>query len=171
MKTVPVAIVGFMGCGKTAVARRLATLLERRVIDLDEHITRQYKRTPAEIINEDGEPAFRSVETSALKDLLLSDFGGVLSIGGGGWIESTNRRLLEDTGAITVWLDTPFEVCWQRIESGSEVRPMAPTKDKAKALFEERKPVYQTALIRITTRPEEPVESIVGRVAGALKAM
>ena len=160
-----------MGCGKTAVAQMLAALLERRVIDLDEHITRQHKRTPAEIINEDGEPAFRSVETSTLKELLLSDFEGVLSIGGGGWIESTNRRLLEETGVITVWLDTPFEVCWQRIESGSEVRPMAPTKDKAKVLFEERKPVYQTALIRIATRPEEPLESIVARVAGALKAL
>lgn len=159
-----------MGCGKTAVAQMLAALLARRVVDLDEHITRQYKRTPAEIINEDGEPAFRSVETSALKDL-LRDFDGVLSIGGGGWIESTNRRLLEDTGAITIWLDTPFEVCWQRIESGREVRPMAPTKDKAKALFDERKPVYQTALIRIAAQPEEPLESLVERVADALKAM
>jgi len=171
VKTVPVAIVGFMGCGKTAVAQMLAALLARRVVDLDEHITRQYKRTPAEIINEDGEPAFRSVETSVLKDLLLSDFDGVLSIGGGGWIESTNRRLLEDIGAITIWLDTPFEVCWQRIESGREVRPMAPTKDKAKALFDERKPVYQAALIRIAAQPEEPLESLVERVADALKAM
>ena len=160
-----------MGCGKTAVAQMLAALLNRRVIDLDEHITRQHKRTPAEIINEDGEQAFRSVETSALKDLLLSDFDGVLSIGGGGWIDPTNRRLLADTGAITIWLDTPFEVCWQRIESGSEVRPMAPTKGMAKTLFEERKPVYQTALIRIATRPEETLESLVARVAGALKAM
>lgn len=160
-----------MGCGKTAVAQMLAALLDRRVIDLDEHIARQHKRTPAEIINEDGEQAFRSVETSALKDLLLSDFDGVLSIGGGGWIESGNRRLLEDTGAITVWLDTPFEVCWQRIQSGNEVRPMAPTKEKAKALFDERKPIYQTALIRISTRAEEPLESLVARVAGALNAM
>jgi len=171
VKTVPIAIVGFMGCGKTAVAQMLAALLDRKVIDLDEYITRQHERTPAEIIKEDGEPAFRSVETSALKDLLLTGFYGVLSIGGGGWIESTNRRLLEDTGAITIWLDTPFEVCWQRIESGSEVRPMAPTKDKAKALFDERKPVYQTALIRIAALPEEPLASLVERVADALKAM
>lgn len=171
MKTVPIAIVGFMGCGKTAVAQMLAALLDRRVIDVDEYITRQHKRTPGEIINEDGEPAFRSIETSALKELLQGGFDGVLSIGGGGWIESTNRRLLEDTGAITIWLDTAFEVCWERIESASEVRPMAPTKDKAKALFDQRKPVYQTALIRVAPRTEEPLESLVARVASAVRAM
>ena len=51
------------------------------------------------------------------------------------------------------------------------MRPMAPTKDKAKALFDERKPVYQTALIRIAALPEEPLASLVERVADALKAM
>lgn len=171
MKTVPIAIVGFMGCGKTAVAQMLAALLDRKVIDLDEYITRQHNRTPAEIINQDGEPAFRSVETSALKGLLLTGFDGVLSIGGGGWMESTNRRLLEDSRAVIVWLDTPFEVCWERIDSGIEVRPMAPTKEKAKALFEERRPVYQKAMIRVATRTEETLESLVARVANAVRTV
>jgi shikimate kinase len=104
VKTVPIAIVGFMGCGKTAVAEMLAALLDRKVIDLDELITRQHARTPAEIIKEDGEAAFRSIETSALKDLLQSGYDGVVSIGGGGWIELANRRLLRESGAMTVWL-------------------------------------------------------------------
>jgi shikimate kinase len=157
-----------MGCGKTAVAQMLAELLNRKVIDLDEFITRQHGRTPAEIINEDGEAAFRSTETSALKELLDGEFDGVLSIGGGGWIDSTNRRLLEHR-AITVWLDAPFDVCWERIESGQEVRPMAPTKYKAKALFEQREPVYRLAEIRVGTRRDESLESLVSRVAAALR--
>ena len=160
-----------MGCGKTAVAQMLAALLDRRVIDLDEFITRRHERTPAEIINEDGEVAFRSVETSALSDLLQDGFDGVLSIGGGAWIQPPNRRLLRDNGTITVWLDAPFELCWQRIESGNEVRPMAPTKEKASVLFEQRRPIYQTAMIRVATETDEDLESLVGRVANALKTV
>lgn len=158
-----------MGCGKTAVAQMLAALLNRKVIDLDELITRQQERTPAEIINEDGEAAFRSIETSALKELLDSEFDGVLSVGGGGWIESANRRLLGESRAITVWLDTPFDICWERIESGLEIRPMAPTKERARALFEQREPVYRMAKIRVATRRDESLESLVSRVAAALK--
>lgn len=153
-----------MGCGKTAVAQMLAALLDRSVVDLDEVITRKHERTPAEIINEDGEAAFRSIETSALKELLQGGFDGVVSIGGGSWIELANRRLLGESKAITIWLDTPFEVCWQRIESAREVRPMAPTKDKARSLFEQRKPVYETASIRVSTRSEESLENLVTRV-------
>ncbi|HSE30220.1 MAG TPA: shikimate kinase, partial [Pyrinomonadaceae bacterium] len=164
-------IVGFMGCGKTAVAQLLAALLNRKVIDLDELITRQQERTPAEIINEDGEAAFRSTETAALRELLDGGFDGVLSIGGGGWIESANRQLLGESKAITVWLDAPFDVCWERIESGQEIRPMAPTRDKAKALFEGRQPVYQTAMTRVATRSGESLESLVSRVAAAVRAI
>ena len=165
----PIAIVGFMGCGKTAVAQMLAALLNRKVIDLDELITRQQGRTPAEIINEDGEAAFRSTETSVLKELLAGEFDGVVSIGGGGWIESVNRRLLAESGVNTVWLDAPFDVCWDRIESGQEVRPMAPTKEKAKALFAAREPVYRLAEIRVATRRDESLESLVSRVASAIQ--
>ena len=160
-----------MGCGKTALAQMLAALLDRKVIDLDELITRQQERTPAEIINQDGEAVFRAIETAALKELLDSEFDGVLSIGGGGWIKSENRRLLAENKAITVWLDAPFDVCWERIESGQEVRPMAPTKDKAKVLFEQRRPVYETAEIRIPTRKSESLESLVSRVVAAVRAI
>ena len=170
MKTVPIAIVGFMGCGKTAVAQMLAVILDRKVIDLDELITRQQDRTPAEIISEDGEAAFRSIETSALKELMQSGFDGVVSIGGGGWIEAANRRLLDESGAVTVWLDAPFEVCWQRIETGREVRPMAPTKDKARSLFDQRQPVYRMATIRVATGSEDSLEGLVARVRTAIES-
>ena len=158
-----------MGCGKTAVAQMLGGLLDRKVIDLDELITRQKERTPAEIIKDDGEAAFRSIETSALKDLLQSGYDGVVSIGGGGWIELANRRLLRESRALTVWLDAPFEVCWQRIETASEVRPMAATKDKARTLFEQRKPIYRTATIRVATGSDDSLESLVARVKAAIE--
>ena len=52
-------ILGFMGCGKTTIARELARRLERKFIDLDSFITERTGRSPAELIAEDGEPIFR----------------------------------------------------------------------------------------------------------------
>jgi len=101
---------------------------------------------------------------------LQSGYDGVVSIGGGGWIELANRRLLRESGAMTVWLDAPFEVCWQRIETAREVRPMAPTKDKARTLFEQRQPIYRTATIRVATGSDDSLESLVARVRAAIES-
>ena len=146
----PIAIVGFMGCGKTAVARSLATQLNCEMVDLDEQITNLNGRTPAELISQDGERVFRSIESAALEELLRTGFDGVVALGGGCWIQSANRVLLAEHKAVTVWIDTPFEVCWQRIEVGEEVRPLAPTKEEARTLFEGRRSIYELADIGIS---------------------
>ena len=57
----PVVITGFMGCGKTSVARELAVRLNTSMVDLDERITALTSRTPAQLIVEEGEAAFRTV--------------------------------------------------------------------------------------------------------------
>ncbi len=65
-----IALVGFMGCGKTTVGQEVARRLNGDFIDLDSFITENFGRTPAEIIRADGEPAFRSIETQALEEVL-----------------------------------------------------------------------------------------------------
>lgn len=164
-----VAIVGFMGCGKTAVARSVAAELNRKMVDLDDLITERYGRTPAEIILNDSELTFRSIETGMLGDLLASGFAGVVSLGGGAWVESANRKLLAEKEALAVWLDTPFDLCWQRIESAKEIRPLAPTRDEAKLLFERRRPVYELADIHVTSSIDETVETLMARVKAAIE--
>ena len=67
-----IVITGFMGCGKSKIARALARRLEVPVIDLDDVITARQGRTPAQLITEVGEPAFREIETNALRGLLQS---------------------------------------------------------------------------------------------------
>src|SRR4030095_11637875 len=88
-----IAIVGFMGCGKTAVAKILAAELKREMVDLDQRITNLQGRTPAALISEEGEQSFRSIETQTLDELLQSGFEGVISLGGGCWRQATNRAL------------------------------------------------------------------------------
>jgi len=158
-----------MGCGKTAVARLVAAELNREMVDLDDLITERHGRTAGQIISEDGEVQFRSIETRVLSELLDSGFAGVLSLGGGAWIESANRKLLSKNNALTIWLNTPLEVCWQRIEAAEEVRPLAPTKDEAKSLFERRRAVYELADIHVKSSIDETVETLTTRVKAEIE--
>jgi len=157
-------IVGFMGCGKTAVARALARRLNLPIVDLDNLIAEQHGRTAAQLIREDGEPTFRAIETKALRQLLESSVRGVIALGGGAWITEVNRRLIDEYNCVSVWLDTPFELCWQRIEASSEDRPLGRTREQAEQLFRARQPVYQQARIRLPVQADESLDSVVDRL-------
>lgn len=164
----PIVITGFMGCGKSKVARELARRLNVLFVDLDEKITQREGRSPAQLIVEDGEPAFRAIEAKTLRDLLQMKTAGVIALGGGAWIEETNRRLIEEHGCTSVWLDAPFEVCWARIQTSSEERPLGKTESRAQELFERRRPIYQLANIRLEVLGHESVDAIVSELSHGL---
>lgn len=158
-----IVILGFMGCGKTTVATELARQLECRFIDLDSFITESHSRSPAEIIEQDGEPAFRQIESLALTEVLKSrDHARVIALGGGTWTIPANRTLIALYDCVTVWLDAPFEVCWQRIiDSSRTVRPLAPDRETALARFESRRHDYALAARTISIQPSNSVAAIV----------
>src|ERR1044072_3873467 len=108
----PIVITGFMGCGKSKIARALAQSLNVLMIDLDHSITARTGRTPAQLINQEGERAFRRIESDRLREVLESGNAGVIALGGGAWIEAENRGLIDEYGCASVWLDVPFEICW-----------------------------------------------------------
>jgi shikimate kinase len=165
VKSVPtIVITGFMGSGKTAVARTLAAHLNVDMIDLDKFVADAVGRTPAQIISQDGEPAFRAIETDALIRLLQSASAGVISLGGGTWIEETNRKLIEQVNCLSIWLDTPFAECWKRIQSTDEDRPLGRTEQQAKELFERRRASYQKATLHLKVLPDETVHEIAVRL-------
>ena len=147
--TRPIVITGFMGCGKSVVARTLAQHLNVLFVDLDESITSRTGRTPAQLITEDGEPAFRHIETDTLREVLHTGEAGVIALGGGAWIEAANRELISEYGCSSVWLDVPFEVCWSRSKLAGEDRPLGRTKSQAATLYERRRPIYELATIHV----------------------
>jgi shikimate kinase len=159
----PIVITGFMGSGKTRVARELARRLEVSMIDLDERIRARAGRSPAQLIVEDGEAVFRSVETQMLREVLASGEAKVIALGGGAWIQAPNRQLVDEYGCLSVWLDVPFEKCWSRIEASDEDRPLGKTREQAFALYEQRRPVYQLARVHIDFR-EEDFNDLVSRI-------
>lgn len=144
-----IVITGFMGSGKTRIARELAQRLNVEMVDLDEKITASKGRSPAQLIVDEGEEAFRVIESDVLRELLETDSARVIALGGGAWIQEVNRNLIEQYDWISVWLDVPFEVCWARIQASGEDRPLGRTKEQAQTLYDQRKPIYQLANVRI----------------------
>ena len=145
----PIVITGFMGSGKSRIARELSRHLEVTMVDLDDAITEREGKSPAELIVETGEPYFRSIESNVLRELLQTGAAAIISLGGGAWIEETNRKMIDEFSCLSVWLDEPFDVCWARIESSSEDRPLAKNREQALALYERRRPIYQLASIHV----------------------
>lgn len=149
-----IVITGFMGSGKTRIAQELARRLDLAMVDLDNRITEKEGRSPAQLIVEEGEPAFRLIETATLLELLQTNAAHIIALGGGAWIQKTNRDLIEEYNYLSVWLDAPFDVCWGRIETSGEDRPLGKTKEQAQMLYEQRRPIYQLADIRVAVRDE-----------------
>jgi shikimate kinase len=167
----PIVITGFMGCGKTEVARCLAKRLNLQMTDLDELIAQNEGRTAAQLIRKEGEPAFRAIETRILRDLLDGNTAAVIALGGGAWIEAANRALLERVHALIVWLDTPFEVCWERIAASTEDRPLGRTEDQARALYLKRLPIYELAHIRVKTSHEDDPDKLASFITAEMETL
>ncbi|HKY29379.1 MAG TPA: shikimate kinase [Pyrinomonadaceae bacterium] len=160
----PIVITGFMGCGKSKVARELARRLNLRMVDLDQSITEREGRSPAEIIVQDGEPAFRTIESYVLRSVLQTKAAGVIALGGGAWIEETNRALVDEYNCLSVWLDVPFEVCWARIAASDDDRPLGKSREQAQALYDRRRPIYQLASVHVPLIAQESFDDRIARI-------
>src|SRR5437870_3299684 len=155
-----IVILGFMACGKTTVAKELARQLDCDYVDLDSFITERHRRSPAEIIQQDGEEEFRELETLALRDVLQNKDARVIALGGGTWTIPANRTLTALHDCETVWLDVPFEVCWKRIVAGATARPLAPDRETAWSRYESRRADYDLSNRRIPVTESDSLRDI-----------
>jgi len=147
-----IALIGFMGAGKSAVGRDLAARVKRQRYDTDEMIRKRFDSSIPEIFERYGEEAFRDAETEALRSL-RNAAADVIVTGGGIVLRDENVQLLRALG-MTIWLDAEEEILWQRASRRSN-RPLLQTADprqKFSVLLRERLPLYQaTADHRIDT--------------------
>ena len=158
------ALLGFMGCGKTTVARELARQLDCEFIDLDSFISERTGNSPAQIIEKEGEHSFREVETLALRDVLQHPAARVIALGGGTWTVPANRTLIALCDCVSVWLDAPFELCWERINAGPLDRPLAPDRETAFARYESRRADYALATQQIALSESHTPETIAEQI-------
>ena len=148
-----IALTGFMGVGKSSVARHLSKLLGAERADLDHYIEQVTKRRIADIITEDGIDRYREIESEMLQKLLAETSAPIISLGGGTWISENNREIIKQNGLTAVWLESTFEHCWQNIRKSRKERPLAKDRDTALKLFEERQAVYCLADWHFIVRP------------------
>src|SRR5205823_4188384 len=168
MTTQPrIIITGFMCAGKTTVARALAARLNCAWLDLDEFVAARASRSVPAIINADGEARFRELETEALRAALRTDVR-VIATGGGTWMVEHNRALIAQHDCVTVWLDAPFELCWQRIIESDDARPLAPDRASARARYDERRAYYQLAPHRVVVSAEQSADECAAEILAHL---
>jgi shikimate kinase len=155
-----VALIGFMGTGKSTIAAHLAEKIGGDSFDLDDFIETSENRSISQIIENFGEAVFREIETEHLREALKTPSARVVALGGGAWTIEENRNVLRAQGFTSVWLDAPFDLCWRRIRQNTAVvRPLARRKVDARRLFETRRAVYALADLRVAVAPENaPVE-------------
>jgi len=160
-----VVLTGFMGVGKSTVARFLASLLECRRVDLDTFIERTERRTIAEIIKSTGEANYRLIETENLRQVLQSDEWNIIALGGGAWTIEENRRLIRERNFTTVWLESSFEHCWRNIRLSKRERPLAVNRLQTERLFEERRRFYSLADWHFIVKPDLTSFEIARKIA------
>ncbi len=129
-----VVLIGMPGAGKTSCGKRLARMMGRPFIDLDDAIAAECGKSAADIIREQGEDAFRAIETKVTGDYAAKS-GLVIACGGGVVTREENYALLHQNSRI-VMLDRPLD------ELSSEGRPMSQSQGVAK-LAEARMPIYR----------------------------
>ena len=145
------ALIGFMGTGKSSVGRMVAATLRYDFVDTDEFIEKRAGRTITQIFAQDGEPAFRQIE----RDLVVEMKGWrkkVISTGGGLAANPANLEGLKQH-ALVVCLWASPEAIWQRVRHQTH-RPLLQGPDpleKIRALLEERTPHYRQADVLVNT--------------------
>lgn len=165
----PIVLVGPTGAGKTTIGARVAQRLGRAFVDLDARIEAATGRRIADVFAQDGEPAFRALESAALRDALV-EHDAVIATGAGIVLDEGNRRLLREQARV-VHLDASTAVQLERLCDAGD-RPLLAVDDRAAALEAmalRRGPLYaQVADARIDTRDldaDAVTEAVPGAVA------
>ena len=164
-----IVFIGLMGAGKTAIGRRAAHELWLPFSDSDHEIEHVSRMTIPELFDEYGEAEFRSLERRVIARLLKRR-PGVISMGGGAFMDDATRRAIGKKG-ISVWLKADIETLMSRVMRKRN-RPLL-KNDNPRAVMEElirkRYPVYSDADVTITTcgeRKEVITAEVIRAIAG-----
>jgi len=145
------ALVGFMGAGKSTVGRLVARELGMTFVDTDDAIEERSGRRIAEIFSAEGEAAFRAIETKVLEELMAKS-GQVMATGGGLICQPGNLALLQ-SGALVVCLWAAPETIWERVQHQTH-RPLlqvANPKAEIERLMAIREPFYRASDVLVNS--------------------
>ena len=163
-----IVLVGMMGAGKTTVGELLATKLNRELKDIDRVIEQEQKKSIIEIFTDDGEEAFRKLESETIEKFSnMSDL--IISTGGGALEKANNLSNLQKNGII-IYLKADIEELYKRVKNETQ-RPLLKEQDPLeviKKLIKKREKFYLMANITIITDNKSP-EKITEEIIKAIK--
>jgi shikimate kinase len=152
-----VCLTGFMGTGKSTVARLLARQIGWLHVDLDKRIVESAHQTIPEIFSKHGEAEFRRLEHEQVVRILgeasEQQSPRLVSLGGGTTAQPQNLALLRQSGAVLVWLHCPVEDLLKRIAHIQD-RPLFRDEASFRKLYQERLPFYEIADYRVESNVE-----------------
>jgi shikimate kinase len=143
----PIFLIGYRGTGKSTVARQVAERLGYDSVDADEEIEHRAGKSIAAIFAEEGEAAFRDLESQMIAELAhLQRY--VIALGGGAVLRDTNRKAIRAAGTV-VWLTAPVDVIVARLAADPATAGRRPNltkpggREEVEALLAERTPIYR----------------------------
>jgi shikimate kinase/3-dehydroquinate synthase len=135
-----IALIGFMGAGKTTLGARVADLIGRQFFDLDQEIERSVRRSIPDLFRREGEAGFRVLEAEEALRTLKRERPAVIALGGGAIETPAIREALREH-ALTVLVEVEVDAAWDRVAESA--RPLAKDPEQFRQLHERRRGIYE----------------------------
>jgi len=166
-----VVLIGLMGSGKSTVGARVAALLERRFVDVDELIFDRTGMTVRQLWERGGEAAYRPLERDAVVHALSEDGPDVLAAPAGAMTDHLVQEALRVADPLTVWLRAAVETLAQRV-ARSDHRPLlGPQPDDAlRAMADDRSELYAGLADLVLDVEGQSPDQLAERVVAAVRS-
>jgi len=119
-----IILCGYMGSGKTTIAKLLSQATQIPYLDLDEVIEKQTEKTVSQIFDEDGEIKFRKLEHDTLRGLIDVQEEFIIGLGGGTPCYANNHELLKRDDVVSIYLKAGIDELIRRIKAQGKTRPL-----------------------------------------------
>lgn len=159
-----IALIGFMGVGKTTIGRILSEEIGYEFVDIDQEIERQSGQIIPEIFKHHGEKVFRELEMAVIQTTFKESQPKVVSFGGGAVMDERNRAVVQKKCQI-VWLWASVRAVINRINL--DTRPLLRSSDpkkKAEDLLAERRPLYARLADLVINTEQGTEKDVVRRI-------
>lgn len=156
-----VFLCGFMGSGKSSLAKALAKPLQRTCVDLDEYITQEENKSIPELFDALGEADFRKLEQKHLLNILKNPSSKIVALGGGTVCFFDNLQRIKEKGLL-VYLNLPASALAQRLSVSPQQRPLLKglsaieLKSRVESLLEQRRNYYEQAHLVVDALHSKP---------------
>ena len=128
-------LIGFMGCGKSTIGKKLAKMIDYTFVDFDKLIKEKENESIEAIFNLKGENYFRNLEHQLLKELNVDN--SVIALGGGTPCFNNNMSIINQKG-VSIYLRLPVKTLVNRLQNSKTVRPLIETYKNNPELLEEK---------------------------------